>query len=50
MAIAVIAVSVITLLLVIGAAITPYSIVFAKKSDNSGDNSAKLPDNPNPES
>ena len=38
LAIAVIAVSAITLLLVIGAAITPYSIVFAKKHSNGGNN------------
>jgi hypothetical protein len=37
-AITVIAVSAITLLLVIGAAITPYSIVFAKKHSNGGNN------------
>jgi hypothetical protein len=38
LATAVIAVSAITLLLVIGAAITPYSIVFAKKHSNGGNN------------
>jgi hypothetical protein len=36
----VIAVSTITLLLVIGAAITPYSIVFAKKHSNGGNNNS----------
>jgi hypothetical protein len=38
LAIAVIAVSAITLLLVIGAAIAPYSIVFAKKHSSGGNN------------
>jgi hypothetical protein len=49
LAIAVIAVSAITLLLVIGAAITPYSIVFAKKHSNGGNNNGndqKQNDNP----
>jgi hypothetical protein len=49
LAIAVIAVSAITLLLVIGAAITPYSIVFAKKHSNGGNNKGndqKQNDNP----
>ena len=40
LAIAVIAVSALTLLLVIGAAITPYNMIFAKKHSNGGNNNS----------
>jgi hypothetical protein len=49
-AIAVIAVSAITLLLILGAIITPYSMVFAKKHSNGGNNNGndqKQKDDPN---